>query len=333
MPIIKFEELKSLLAGKLIKNGFKSDDAELCADIMAKNNLAGVASHGTNRFPELIDMVKNGYVRPGAKPSLIRSNGAWEQWDANYGPGPLNAWFATDRAIELSKEYSIGCVTLKNSNHWMRPGAYGWKAAEAGYILICWTNTIPIMPAWESKEPKIGNNPITLAVPRKKGHVVVDLALSQYSYGQLANYRRENRPLPYPGGYDQSGNLTENAAAIFDSYRALPIGYWKGAGLAILFDLIAAILSGGNATHDLGVKNIDTGMSQVFICFDPVKSMSYKQIDMIADDIILNVKSSLPADERKEVLYPGERVLNSVQHNSVNGIEVHPDIWNEINNL
>ncbi len=331
--IIQFNELQKLLSSILIKNGFDEENAELLSTILSENTLVGVASHGVNRFPALIKLVEMGHIQPNAKPTSVNSFGGWEQWDANLGPGPLNAWRATDRAVELSKEHGVACVTLKNSNHWMRPGAYGWKAAEAGHILICWTNAIPMMIPWEAREPKVGNNPITLAVPRSKGHIVLDMALSQYSYGKLSTMRREGRELPYPGGYDNEGNLTTDPAAIYDSNLALPIGYWKGAGMAILFDLIATILSGGKSTNDLSETMMDTGMSQIFISFDPFKAYSAHAINEIADDIVQSVLSAKPLNEDTIVSYPGERIIKTREENLKNGITIDDVIWKKIKTL
>lgn len=83
----------------------------------------------------------------------------------------------------------------------MRGGTYGWQAADAGVIGICWTNTRPNLPPWGASDPRIGNNPLVIAVPRASGHVVLDMAMSQFSYGALSSYRMRGELLPvrYPG--------------------------------------------------------------------------------------------------------------------------------------
>ena len=127
------------------------------------------------------------------------------------------------------------------------------------------------MPAWGGKNPRLGNNPFVMAVPRKKGNIVLDMAMSQYSYGKLQVTRLKGATLPYPGGFDKDGNLTSEPGPIEQSMRILPMGYWKGAGFAILLDALAAILSEGLATDridQLGLGSC-TGCSQVFIVFDP----------------------------------------------------------------
>ena len=104
-------------------------------------------------------MIESGVVDIHGRPELIASFGAIERWDGKRGPGNLNAHAAMDRAISLSRQYGMGAVTLANTNHWMRGGSYGWQAADAGVIGICWTNTIPLMPPWGSAEVKIATWP------------------------------------------------------------------------------------------------------------------------------------------------------------------------------
>lgn len=330
MPKIKYDDLKNLLKEKLIKNNFEEAAAELCAKILTENTFAGVASHGTNRFAAFVKLANEGTINPNAAPTLTKSSGAWEQWNGNLGPGPLNAWRVTERAVQLAKENGMGCVALKNTNHWMRGGTYGWQAAEEGMILISWTNAYPMMPPWGAKEAALGNNPFVLAVPRANGHVVLDMALSQYSFGKLSTYKRAGEELPYYGGYDNEGKLTKNAGQIYETRRPLPIGYWKGSGLAILFDLIAAVLTGGNASYELGQGEHDTAMSQVYIAFDPQKFNSAESINNIADSIIESVKNAEPVNKGEEILYPGERALKTREQNLREGVFVEDVIMEKI---
>jgi 3-dehydro-L-gulonate 2-dehydrogenase len=330
MPQISYNDLLKTLKQKLLKNDFNEGAAELCAKILTENTFAGVASHGTNRFVSFIKFVNQGLIKPNAKPSKINSFGAWEQWDGNLGPGPVNAWTVTGRVIELAKENGMGCVALKNTNHWMRGGTYGWRAADEGVILISWTNTIPIMPPWGAKEPKVGNNPFVLAVPRAGGPVVLDMALSLFSFGKLSTYKLQGKELPYIGGYDTKGNLTTNPAEISATHRPLPVGLWKGSGMAVLFDMIAVILSGGNATYHLGEKGHDSAMSQVFIAFDPQKFQSAETIEETVNNIIEYIKKAEPINEDDEILYPGERALKRREQNLREGVFVEDVIWERI---
>src|SRR5579859_5022800 len=178
---VPFAKLVERLSAVLTRAGFDADDARLCARLFADTTRDGIYTHGVRRFPRLMAMVRNGAVQPKARPVCISSSGALERWDGQSGPGNLNAWHSMERAIELARQHGIGCVGLANTNHWMRGGTYGWQAAEAGMIGICWTNTMPNVPPWGARDSRIGNNPLIVAVPRPNGHIVLDMAMSQFS--------------------------------------------------------------------------------------------------------------------------------------------------------
>ncbi len=328
---IPYAEVFSVLEKILLNLNFSGDRARLCAQLFADTSRDGVYSHGLNRFPQFVRMIKSRVVRVDAEPKLVSTFGALERWNGNAGPGNLNAWHCMQRAIALSRNHGIGCVALANTNHWMRGGSYGWQAAEAGVIGICWTNTLPNLPPWGATDPRVGNNPLIVAAPRASGHVVLDMAMSQFSYGALAVYRMRGEQLPVDGGFDSAGNLTRDPAAIEASQRPLPIGYWKGSGLALLLDMVAALLSAGCATHQIEpIPERETDLSQVFIAINPASPASAST--NIADEIIAYLHAT-PSAPGKSVRYPGERVLETRKQNLAEGIPVDPQIWREVQAL
>jgi 3-dehydro-L-gulonate 2-dehydrogenase len=314
----------------LTKFGFDAKKAEQCAHIFTVNSIDGVYSHGVNRFARFVQSVQEGNIKPNAEPEKKHGSGALEQWDGGFGPGPLNAAFCTERAIELSAEYGIGCVAIGRTNHWMRAGYYGWKAAKAGFVLIAWTNTNANMPAWGARDCHLGNNPIVLAVPYKNEAIVLDLAMSQFAYGTLDVYRLSDRKLPIAGGYDTEGRLTTDPSAILETQRILPMGYWKGSGMSLLLDILSTILSGGLSTKQITDGGSEHGLSQVFIAADISSLGNQHIIPKTIHDIIQDYRSSKPVSETTEILYPGERVLRSRKENSESGIPVNQTVWTEI---
>lgn len=327
---ISFFEMESEFIRILLKYGYKKEKAETLANVFATNSLEGIYTHGVNRFARFIDYTIKKIVDAETKPKLINRTGAIEQWNGNNGPGPLNALFCTERSMKISKKHGIGCVALSNTTHWMRPGYYGWKAAQAGYCFIAWTNTIPLMPTWGSTESKLGNNPFVLAVPFGSDAIVLDMAVSQFSYGIMESYKMKNQKLPFAGGFNKNGELTNDAGEILESLRPLPVGYWKGAGMALLFDILAAILSGGLSTHEISKLDVEKGISQVYISFDISKLQNFPSIAKTINDIIEDYISSIPIKDRTKILYPGQRVLETRNENLENGIPVNKKIWDEI---
>lgn len=328
---VPYTDLYEALRRAMLRLGLREDRAALSARLIAETTRDGVYTHGLNRFPRFEAMVLNGSIDIHAEPTLTASFGTIERWNGNRGIGNLNAYAATQRAIALAKQNGIAGVALGNTNHWMRGGTYGWLAAEAGLFAICWSNTLANLPAWGATTPTLGNNPLVIAIPRAGDHVVLDMAMSQFSYGTLASYSKRNQPLPVDGGFDTAGNLTRDAAAIEASQRALPIGYWKGSGLALVLDMMATMLSGGLATHQFPSDPLrETGQSQLFLTIDPTNIASATELAQIADAIIDDLHHATPADPTKPIRYPGEQTLQLREENLRLGIPVDPEIWQKI---
>jgi 3-dehydro-L-gulonate 2-dehydrogenase len=200
-------------------------------------------------------------------------------------------------------------------------------------VFIGWTNTCPNMPAWGAKDPRLGNNPFVIAVPYGNDAIVLDFAMSQFSYGKMDSYNNEGRRLPYPGGFNIQGELTDNPGEILETWRALPMGYWKGAGLSLLLDILAAILSGGLSTHEIGNCNSEYRVSQVFIAINIRDLSNYPSIHNSVNRVIEDIKNSVPENSSAGVRYPGELVAKIRESNLKNGIPVNLSIWEKILSL
>jgi 3-dehydro-L-gulonate 2-dehydrogenase len=331
--LVPMDEMKSRFLQVLLKHGMDQNRAEKCAEIFTVNSLEGIYSHGVNRFPRFIKYIIDGYIKTDAVPTLVSRSGSIEQWEGNLGPGPLNAIFSTDRAMDIAGEKGIGLVALANTNHWMRGGTYGWQAARRGFVFIGWANTCVNMPSWGAKDARIGNNPFVIAVPYETEAIVLDFAMSQYSYGKMEAYAVEGRKLPYPGGFNFKGDLTDDPGEILKTMRPIPIGYWKGAGLSILLDILAAILSGGLSTHQIGNCSMETGISQVFMAINLKGLYNFPSIQSTINSIISDLKRSVPDGGSSAIRYPGENVVQIRTMNLKNGIPVGIGMWRKILSL
>jgi 3-dehydro-L-gulonate 2-dehydrogenase len=329
---VPYDDLYAALRRAMQRLGLPADRADLCARLFAETTRDGVYTHGLNRFPRFAESVANGSVDVNAEPTRTAGLGAIERWDGHRGVGNLNASTCMQRAIALAKQHGIGGVALANTNHWMRGGTYGWQAAEQGLFAICWANTLANLPAWGATTPTLGNTPFVIAVPRPGGHVVLDMAMSQFSYGTLAAYSKRGQPLPVDGGFNTAGNLTKDAAAIEASQRALPIGYWKGSGLSLVLDMLAAMLSGGLATHQIPRDPFrESGLSQIFLAIEPSSVADPQELNQIANGVLHSLRDATPVDPGKPVRYPGEQTLQLREENLRLGVPVDPEIWQRIN--
>jgi 3-dehydro-L-gulonate 2-dehydrogenase len=318
---VMFDTFKNIL----LASGFKEDKASLCARIFAENSRDGVYSHGLNRFPVFVKTVKEQQVDINAEPEKISASGVIEYWDGHLAPGMYVATMAMERAISIAKENAMGCVSVKNTNHWMRGGSYGWQAAQSGCIAICSTNTIANMPPWGGVDPRLGNNPLVIAVPRKGGHIVLDMAISQFSYGKMQEYQLRGETLPVAGGYDSEGKLSYSPAEIRSNHRSLPIGFWKGSGLSFVLDVLLSAMSGGRSVAAITADGMEKGLSQLFIAINAENLHAE-----IIEEIISYTKSSKTSSDGSGIFYPGEKTLLTRKQNEKEGIPVNEKIWNDV---
>lgn len=333
MQRIAFVDVIAELVRVLVALGFAPDRARRIATLFAESHADGVASHGLNRFPRFVGQVRDGHVIPAAEPARVAAFGSWEQWDGQLGPGMLNAAAATDRALALAREHGLGLVALRNTNHWMRGGSYGWQAARAGLAFIGWTNTTPNMPPWGTTSPRLGNNPLVIAIPCDEAPVVLDIAMSQFSYGKMELLQLRGEPLPLPGGFDADGRLTTDPGAILHTGRPLPIGAWKGAGLALALDLLAALLSSGATTSEIGTRVDEYGLSQVFLALDVARPSGAGAVAELVSRIVEDLRTATAAPDGSAARYPGEQVLRVRAENLARGLPVDDRVWKTIRDL
>jgi 3-dehydro-L-gulonate 2-dehydrogenase len=335
MTRIPFEEMKATIKEAFLLAGMPEGKADTCAQIHTESSCDGVYSHGLNRVERFVDYIHKQWVDVHGEPQLHMNLGTFEIYDGKMGPGILNAQFAMNRATELAALSGMGMVSLQNTTHWMRGGAYGWQAANNGFIAICWTNTESCMPVWGAKSEAIGNNPFIMAVPRKEGPIVLDMAMSQYSYGKLQVTRLKGDKLPYPGGFDAEGQLTDEPGVIESTRRILPMGYWKGSGFAVMLDLLSSLLSGGltTAAIDKLGKGSCGSCCQVFIAIDPLKINSQEFIEKALGETIDQLKGSVPAKSDGDIYYPGEQSLKTRYKNREEGIPVDDSVWAKVKQL
>jgi 3-dehydro-L-gulonate 2-dehydrogenase len=324
---VSYRELKQEFLRVLHACGVKEPQADECATLFADTTRTGVYSHGVNRFPRFIQQLRAGHVVPDAAPSRVLSLGAVEQWDAHRAIGNVTARHMMDRAIALAREHGVGLVALRNANHWMRGGGYGYQAAQQGLIGICWTNSIAVMPPWGARECRIGTNPLIVAVPSDP-ITMVDMSCSMFSYGMLEVNRLAGRQLPVDGGFDDQGQPTRDPAVIEKNRRILPMGYWKGSGLSIVLDMIATLLSDGESVASVTEDMDDEyAVSQVFLAIEVDRLIPEGTRQAKLERICQYVLTAERSDPAVAVRLPGHEFPAYQRENDAQGIPVDDTVW------
>ena len=333
MIYVQYEEAVKRMARGL-ERFLNAQDAKRFAEIFAGNSLDGVYSHGMNRYPRYLSDMESGLCDAKVtQAERVSGLGGLEVWDAHFGVGPLIAQQMAERAIELARTHGIACVALRNNSHWLRAGRYGLIMADAGMMGLCMTNTCMNLVAYGAKEPSTGNNPITIAIPRRAGSLVMDMAVSQYAFGKLEIMAQEGGMLDTPCGYDTDGNLTNDPQKIVESGLMTPMALWKGSALSIMIDLMVSMLSLGRTSLTIGTPaDGEKGMSQMFVCMNPAAVIDMDKAEAQMEKTIAFLNSLEPKDGVHGVHAPGENLEKTRARNRECGIPVTEDTWQKIVN-
>jgi LDH2 family malate/lactate/ureidoglycolate dehydrogenase len=258
--------------------------------------------------------------------------------DGNLALGSVVGFHAMQMAVEKAKISGVGFSLVRNSTHWGRAAFYSTLAAREGCIGICFVNTESNMPPWGAKEPRIGNNPLSVSAPRASGEpVVLDMAMSQAAWYKIVMYNRESRKVPLGWGLDNEGRPTDNPAAILKSKRMVPMGQHKGSGLSLMIDIMTGILSGGKYCGELSEEGKGqpwaTGYSQAFIAIDIVSFIPLEEFQRRVDQLVTYVKGAQTAEGFSEITVPGERAWQEKVMRERDGIPLDEVTLGELRTL
>lgn len=328
--------LVDIILGALEAEGVPGPVREAEAELMAEADLMGVPSHGVRQLPGLIRAIREKRANPSPNLQLLRGRAAVCVMDGDNGPGRYVALRAMEIAVERARGFGAGICLMSRTTHWGRAHAYACRAARAGMIGLCTTNAIPNMLVPGSHKPVLGNNPIAIAAPRAQGRdpIVLDIALSQAAVGKVGTYMREGRSVPTNWGLDKSGRPTSDPAEIMASRKFLPMGEHKGAGLAIMMELLTAALCGGLFSHEiarLDSSALDPNASKLFVAIDVASFVDVGRFEARVEDLVAYLRDS--AGKGVEILYPGERGWKTRDRYLEEGIPIHPEIAAQLRSI
>jgi LDH2 family malate/lactate/ureidoglycolate dehydrogenase len=320
--------VRRALGSALAREGVPPHVREIEADLMTEAELHGVPSHGLLMLPRLLAGFRDGRANPDPAVRLVRDAAAACVLDGDRGPGRYVGVRGMLAAVERAGRFGIGACLATQTTHWGRAHAYACLAAERGCIGLCTTNAIPNMLAPGSSRPALGNNPLAIAAPRGWGRhpVVLDLAMSQAAVGRVATALREGQAVPAGWGLDAAGNPTGDPAAILTSQNILAMGGHKGAGLAIMMEVLTGALGGSLLSHEiagLDASGLDAGATKLFVAIDVGAFGDRARFEARLDDFETHLREG--ASDPDAVL-PGDRGWRTRAEYERDGIPVHPDV-------
>jgi LDH2 family malate/lactate/ureidoglycolate dehydrogenase len=328
-----YADLLALIHDALQQAGVPSEIALVEAELAVEADLLGVPSHGVRMLPNLLRGLRAGLARPAPDWRIVRDHAAICVLDGDRGPGRFLALKAMQQAMERARQFGIGACLATHTSHWGRAHAYASRAAQAGLIGICLTNAKTTMAGWGAGRAVIGNNPLAIGVPGVKVDqpIVLDMAMSQAAVGKVSTWLREGKTPPGNWGVDREGRPTNDAAAILAG-AVSPMGEHKGAGLALMMQLMTAALAGGMLDHELTANDasgLDSESSKLFIALD---IRAFVDPDVFGERVAtllawLRDNASSPDEDFQ---WPGERGWREAATNRQRGVPLHADIVGEL---
>ena len=323
--LIPADPLKEFCSRILQKVGLPEPDADLTADNLVFANLRGTDTHGISRLGIYIQLIEGGVVK--ARPSLkiLRDNGSTLLIDGDDALGQVSGGLAMKLAIERAEKSGISCVGVRNGGHLGALAYWAMKALPHDMIGICTTNTPSVLAPWGGKESGLGNNPFAIAAPTgNEMPLVLDMALSIVARGNLFLASREGKKIPEDWAIDKNGKPTQDPNKALEG-SVLPIGAYKGSGIAIMIDVLCGVLMGSAFGRDTGSVippdlSKHLGLGHVMMAI-PIKGfIPLDDFKLRVNRLIDQIKQSPLADGFDEILIPNEKEFHNELNRKKEGI-------------
>jgi L-2-hydroxycarboxylate dehydrogenase (NAD+) len=330
--------VSGLIVDAMIKSGLPPDDAAKVAELMLEADLTGSDAHGVFRLPQYVNRLKIGSTNPRPAIKVERSAPATALVDGDNGMGHLVVARAAETAIALARECGVAWVGMRMSNHAGAAGTYAALMLKANmigiYAAVANANHMPLAGGAENL---LGTNPLAIAIPAgSEPPLVLDIATSIVSYGTIKNHRLQNIPLPPDWMVDPA-----TGAAVTDPQKSaaallLPMGGYKGAGLALMLGLLAGTLNGALFGRDCVDFNAEPGKvtntGQFVVALDPAR---FQPLDAFKAEVDrhsreLRASKTLPGES---VRLPGEQRAQRRADRLANGLALAPELLAELDKL
>jgi LDH2 family malate/lactate/ureidoglycolate dehydrogenase len=303
---IRAEALERWVQALFEAAGLASGAARTVADALVETNLRGVDSHGVARVADYVARLRAGGLNLRPEPRVLSEDGAVAVVDGDDGPGQVAGVFATDLSVELARRHGAGAVVVRRSNHYGAAGIYAIRAARAGMVAMSTTNADPLVIPFGGAQRALGTNPIAFAAPTPGEPFVLDMATSQVAINRIYNARDEGRPIPEGWGVDGHGVGTTDPAAV---HAGVPLGGYKGYGLALMVEVLSGVLTGAGVTGGVGRLHDDHERAQdvghFHLALDPGRLAGAGFAPRLAA-LLDELRAMAPAPGHDEVLVAGD---------------------------
>jgi uncharacterized oxidoreductase len=335
MPTLKPQALHALITLVASRMGSDATETQEVADHLLRANLTGHDSHGVGMLPAYVRLLQDKLLVPNQTPETILDAGALLVIDAHRGYGQRATADAVRRAIGRAKELGACVLALRNTSHLGRVGTYAELAARHGMAFIAFVNVADhhdIQAPYACAEPRLGTNPFCAAVPGFDGTpaLLLDMATTTIAAGKARVAYNKGIEVPEGALIDPDGHPTNDPTGLIRDHTGalLSFGKHKGSGLAVMCEIMAGALAGGQrAEQDCkgGILN-----SMLAIVIDPSKLNDASAVAEAAASTAAHIRSSRVAPGFEQVLLPGEPERISAERRERDGIPIDDGTWREV---
>jgi L-2-hydroxycarboxylate dehydrogenase (NAD+) len=300
--------------------GLSEEDARITASVLVAADIKGIASHGVGRLWRYVEGLKCGLMLPNAPAEVLLDTCSSIVINAHGGMGAPVSVKAMKAVIAKARTNGSAFACVRDSNHFGIAGYYARLALEEDMIGVAMTNTAALGVPTFGRMAAFGTNPLAFAAPADKEHCfVLDMSTTVVPRGKLELYDRMEKELPVGWAVDKTGRSAECARSLFADMQnqlgggILPLGGLgtahgghKGYGLAIMVDILCAVLCG--APFGTDVYDTPTSHARVSHFFGAIKISGFRdprEFRRDMDRMLHSLRTSPPAEGEERVYYAG----------------------------
>jgi LDH2 family malate/lactate/ureidoglycolate dehydrogenase len=334
--LVRPADLERFCGDVLAQVGLAREDAACAATAMVEADLRGVHTHGAALLPSYVSKLRANGINPRPRVRTLRETASTVLQDGDHGLGHVLASRAMVLAMERAAVTGIAAVGVRNASHFGAAASYSMLALRRQQIGIASCNTVACMPPPGGVAPRLGNNPISVAVPAgRHAPIVLDMALSTVAWGKIAQAARRGEKIPLGWALDLNGNPTTDP---MEGMRGLliPAGGVKGYGLAVVVEALAGVLTGARFGTDVPHPDQVDHPEMIGFFLAAVDVRAFTPLDTFigrVDALVDQIKSATPAPEATGIFLPGELEHFTKERHLEHGIALDSDIWEDLRAL
>ena len=333
---LSIAQAEQFIAKALVAHDVPLADALIVAQLMIKSDLVGADGHGLFRLPAYLKRIRAGGINLKPHIRIEHEQGATALINGDNALGHLVMNKAVAVALEKVKEHSVCWVGSHYGNHSGAASVYVRKLAEQGFIGIYMAvGNANHMAPWGGIDLLLSTNPIAIAVPAgDHPMVLLDIATTVAAYGKVKLAAQKGESIPSDWMIDRKGQpITDPKRSAEGSL--LPIGGYKGYGLAVMIGLLAGALNNaavGKGTIDFNAHHdLITNTGQTIIAVDPSAFGDKQEFINRVIALVEDLKSSSTLPGIKEIRVPGEGAAKMMAARTQQGIPITPELLESLN--